>query len=59
MKFDYNDLKQKELSKVGVIIIDKENYILKCSRCETEWSMMVNDEGRMPENYWVCPSMCN
>jgi hypothetical protein len=48
-----------ELKKLGVEIVDAENLILRCTKCEVVWSFKRVADGNLPEGYWRCPKGCN
>ncbi len=49
----------KELSKVGVRILDPVQEKLCCERCGAEWMLKLTYRGNLPHGYWKCPNECN
>jgi hypothetical protein len=49
----------RELEKVGIRILDKEEIKLECAKCGQVWfPMLLPGGGRLPRNYWKCPNGC-
>jgi hypothetical protein len=53
-----NEPSETQLKKVGVTILRRRVFTLKCCRCSKEWA--VKERGlRLPKGYWKCPNGCN
>lgn len=52
-------LSERQLSKVGVEIVDKYKLLLGCCACGETWAVSVLPGGHLPRGYWECPYGCN
>lgn len=50
---------ERELSKVGVEIVDHTQPSLRCKVCGQQWQPMIQPGGTLPRRYWQCPTGCN
>jgi hypothetical protein len=61
MKKNYKPKKYNaaEMKRVGVTITSESSVHLRCDACGQSWSPNLLSGGRLPKNYWKCPTGCN
>lgn len=50
---------ERELSRVGIRIVDKTNVWLRCVQCGEMFFARRGADGYLPQGYWRCPNGCN
>jgi len=50
---------ERELSRVGIRIVDKNQVWLRCVHCGEMFLARRDADGHLPQGYWKCPNGCN
>jgi hypothetical protein len=51
---------ESDLKKVGVTVVNPNNFALRCDACGSGWSPNFPSHGkRFHRGYWKCPRGCN
>ncbi len=58
-KEDVRQLPEKELARLGVRIVNRQDLVLQCTGCRETWSPQLDSSGKLPFGYWACPAGCN
>jgi hypothetical protein len=58
-KEDVRKMSEAELAKLGIRLQDKQSFVLECTNCGETWSPQLDSNGKLPFEFWVCPSNCN
>jgi len=48
-----------ELDSLGISILGKGDLVLQCKCCGQTWTPVMNADGKLPFDYWLCPRTCN
>ena len=58
-KEDVRHMTAAELDSLGISIVDKRELILQCKGCGQTWTPVLNSDGKLSFDYWLCPRTCN
>jgi hypothetical protein len=58
-KQDVRHMTDSELSELGVRLVNRTDLVLKCGKCGETWAPQLDSDGKLPFDYWVCPTKCN
>ena len=39
--------------------VNRQEALLECKICGVKWTPEIDSNGKLPYNYWVCPTKCN
>ena len=58
-KQDLRYMRDAELSKLGVRVVNRSDLMLQCTKCAETWVPQLDSSGKLPFDYWLCPAKCN
>ena len=58
-KVDVRHMPEEQLSVLGVRIVNRNQLILECLRCQETWEPALDSSGKLAPDYWKCPAGCN
>jgi hypothetical protein len=50
---------QSAVAGRNVTVVDESNIMLQCNECGTRWSPNLQEGGRLPRYFAMCPNRCN
>ena len=56
---DVRQMPETALAAMGVRLVNKQNFVLECTRCGEHWSPPLNADGKLPHDAFTCPAGCN
>lgn len=58
-KEDVRHMSDSDLSKLGIRLINRQDFVLQCKACGETWTPQLDANGKLPFDYSVCPAKCN
>jgi hypothetical protein len=58
-KEDVRHMADAELARLGVRLLNRQEFILQCTNCMETWSPQLDSNGKLPFTYSLCPAGCN
>jgi hypothetical protein len=58
-KEDVRRMPEAELAALGVKLVNRDAFVLECSRCGERWSPQLDAYGKLPFDAFRCPAHCN
>ncbi|HEY3838008.1 MAG TPA: hypothetical protein VGL72_15610 [Bryobacteraceae bacterium] len=58
-KEDVRHMSDAEMAERGITVVNREALTLQCLTCSHTWTPQLDSFGKLPFDYWLCPSNCN
>jgi hypothetical protein len=58
-KEDVRHMTESELATMGVRLLNREDIVLQCLKCQETWSPQLDGNGKLPFDAFLCPARCN
>lgn len=58
-KEDVRHMTDAQLAMMGIALVNRNNLSLRCVTCGEIWAPQLDSTGKLPFDYWLCPTRCN
>jgi hypothetical protein len=56
---DLRHASEVHMARLGARVFNADELELQCVTCQQIWRLELDEDGKLPFGYWICPNRCN